>query len=44
MGLSSVLSPETGTLELEEDASDGEMEVDSADPWIGVEPLGERFL
>lgn len=44
MGLSSVLSPETGTLELEEDASEVEMEVDSADPCIGVAPLGERFL
>lgn len=44
MGLSIVLSPETGILELEEDASEGDMEVDSADPWIGVGPLGERFL
>lgn len=45
MGLSSVLSPEAGALELEEDASEGAMEVDSADPWwTGVDPLGERFL
>lgn len=42
MGLSSVLSPETATLELQ--ASEGEMAVDSADAWFGVGPLGERFL
>lgn len=45
MGLSRVLSPETGILEFDEDASEGDdTEVDSADPWIGVGPLGERFL
>lgn len=46
MGLSRLLSPETAILEEEEedDASEGEIEVDSADPWIGVGPLGERFL
>lgn len=44
MGLSRVLSPETGTLEEEEDASEEEIEVDSADPWISPGPLGERFL
>lgn len=42
MGLSRVLSPET--LEEEEDASEEEIEVDSADPWISPGPLGERFL
>lgn len=45
MGLSRVLSPETGTLEEEEeDASEEEMEVDSVDACISVGPLGERFL
>lgn len=44
MGLSRVLKPETGTLEEEEDASEGETEVDAADPWMGVGPLGDRFL
>lgn len=42
MGLSTVLSPEIWALELQKDASEGEMEVDSADPWIVVG--GERFL
>lgn len=44
MGLSSVLNPDTVTLEFEEEASEGEMEVDSADPRIGAGTLGERFL
>lgn len=43
MCLSRVLSPGIWILELEEDASEGDMEVDSADPWFGVCPLGERF-
>lgn len=45
MALSRFLSPETDTLEDEEEvASEGEMEADSADPWISACPLGERFL
>lgn len=45
MGLSKVLNPETGTLEEEDkDASEGEIDVDSADPWTDAGPLGERFL
>lgn len=43
MGLSRVLSPGIGFLELEVDVSEGDMELDSADPWFGVGPLGERF-
>lgn len=43
MGLSSVLSPETGTLELEGDASEGDMEVDSEVACIGRGRLGEGF-
>lgn len=45
MGLSRDLSPETETLEDElEDASEEEMEADSADPWTSDGPLGDMFL
>lgn len=44
MVLSSVLSPETVTFGLQEEASEGDTEVDSADPWIGAGTFGERFL
>lgn len=43
MDLSRVLRPETGTFEVEEDASEGDME-DSPNPRISAGPLGERFL
>lgn len=42
MVLSRVLSPED--FGLQEEASEGATEVDSADPWIGAGTLGERFL
>ena len=45
MGLSRSLSPETGTLEgEEEDASEGDTELDAAEAWLGVWPLGDRVL
>lgn len=44
MGLSNVLSAEMETETLEEDASDEEIELVSADPWTDVDPLGERLL
>lgn len=44
MGLSTVLRPETWTLELEIGVSEEVMGVDSDDSWIVVGALGETFL
>lgn len=44
MGLSKCLSPETGTLDEEEEASEGDTEVDAPAPWIGVGPFGDSVL
>lgn len=42
--LSRCLSPETGTLEDEDDASDGDTVLAAAVLWIGMGPLGDLVL